>query len=569
MLPLIVANILVLFINAITVGYLASRDGDPTLRSWTVAWSVSIISTATSAVADPVNPGLFAAIVFGSAVSLSGLAFLDGAYRLSGRSLPSAWRWATALAAVSAVVLALTVGLAAALTPLAIMLSAGTVSTAIVVYRAEPGRVGAQVFSAAMTGLGVQVFVYPAVMAHPRLLAFAYVVTGTLQILTAVGMVMLYYEIATDRWRASEHALSDARCTEALGRIASGVAHDFNNLLMVVQGNLDLMDPARVESVEESAGEIQQAVAQAVRLTAQLLAFGRRSVLQPEMVDLREVIERTFELFTRVSPAHVELSFSAEPGDYRTSIDRVLVEQIVLNLVSNGVDAVGERGRIGVTLEHLDVPFAGFRIQVHDDGAGMKTEVLDHIFEPFFTTKPSGEGTGLGLASVHGAVGQLGGQIAVRSEPGEGTTFEVLLPERRPAVGGSITRPVRALHEAVRIRVLVVDDDDMVREVATRLLERAGHVVVAAADGVEALRIAGQQPLDVVLSDVIMPGMKGTELAARLAVAHPQVSVVLMSGCPADETLDAGDARFIAKPFSGADLIETVEAAGRRHSASG
>ncbi|MBL4689607.1 MAG: hypothetical protein JKY37_33780 [Nannocystaceae bacterium] len=245
----------------------------------------------------------------------------------------------------------------------------------------------------------------------------------------ALGIVMLHYEHVRRAWLQTQDKLHNSRRVEALGRIAGGVAHDFNNILTVVHAEIDLIKISDSdEERDESLEVIMEAVARATRLTTQLLTFGRQSSVKPTDVDVREVVESTLDLLRRVTPKQIEIVFESEQRAYPMTTDRSLLEQVVLNLVSNAKDALPEGGRIEVRLSLASDPIPSLQLSVRDNGEGMSEDVLDRVYEPFFTTKEVGDGTGLGLAAVHGAVAQLNAQIRVKSKEHYGTTFEVLLP---------------------------------------------------------------------------------------------------------------------------------------------
>ena len=245
----------------------------------------------------------------------------------------------------------------------------------------------------------------------------------------ALGIVMLHYEHVRRAWLQTQDKLHNSRRVEALGRIAGGVAHDFNNILTVVHAEIDLIKISDSdEERDESLEVIMEAVARATRLTTQLLTFGRQSSVKPTDVDVREVVESTLDLLRRVTPKQIEIVFESEQRAYPMTTDRSLLEQVVLNLVSNAKDALPEGGKIEVGLSLASDPIPSLQLSVRDNGEGMSEDVLDRVYEPFFTTKEVGDGTGLGLAAVHGAVAQLNAQIRVKSKEHYGTTFEVLLP---------------------------------------------------------------------------------------------------------------------------------------------
>ena len=366
--------------------------------------------------------------------------------------------------------------------------------------------------------------------------------------------------------RRLEEALRQAQKMEALGRVAGGVAHDFNNLLTVILGSADLLDrrlagddPQR-PVVDRIAGAAERAAA----LTGQLLAFSRRQVLRPAVVDLGASVQRGAEMLRRLIGEDVTLSLELAPTPLPIRADPVQLEQVLLNLAINARDAMPDGGTL--TLRVLvDLPGRRACLEVEDTGEGMDLATLEHVFEPFYTTKGPGQGTGLGLAMVYGIVTQSGGDIAVESHPGRGSIFRVKLPLADGAAEGLPEAPAAATPEATpaaaRETVLVAEDDEAVRRLVQDVLEGAGYRVLAAGTGEAALALAADHagPVDLLVSDVVMPGMRGPELAARLAEARPGVPVVLMSGyADRDLRIGAETPVFLAKPFTPGALLEGV-----------
>ncbi|MBV9110910.1 MAG: response regulator, partial [Gemmatimonadetes bacterium] len=367
-----------------------------------------------------------------------------------------------------------------------------------------------------------------------------------------------------------------------IGRLAGGVAHDFNNLLMVVGGHARLLlrrageddDPARW-----SLEEIRRATERAASLTQQLLAFSRRQVLNPQVLDPCTVVRDACRMLERLVGENVEIVTRLAPETGRVRADATQMEQVLMNLAVNARDAMPDGGVLVVETanavlgpEHVRqypyvVPGPHVRIAVTDTGHGMDAETLERAFEPFFTTKPSGKGTGLGLSTVYGIVKQSGGYVWADSKPGAATTFSVYLPRvdaEPPAPAAAPPAPERAPRGSGT--VLLVEDEAAVRNLAARVLSAAGYTVLAAASGAEALeqaRRAGN--VDLVLTDVVMPGMDGTELARRLRAARPGIAVVYMSGYTGDDlerraTLEAG-APFLQKPVPPDALVRGVREA--------
>jgi signal transduction histidine kinase/CheY-like chemotaxis protein len=377
-----------------------------------------------------------------------------------------------------------------------------------------------------------------------------------------------------------EDQLRQAQKMEAIGRLAGGVAHDFNNLLTVIKGHGDLMldrlQPA--DPLHVSATQIEKAADRAAALTCQLLAFSRMQVLQPKVLDLNTLISEMSSLLKRLIREDISFTFQAGQTLGRVKADPGQIEQVAMNLTVNACDAMPKGGKLTIETENVTIDEAlaktrppmlvgdYVRLAVEDTGHGMDANTRARIFEPFFTTKELGKGTGLGLATVYGVVKQSGGCIWVESEPGKGARFEVYLPvvhelEDRPRPEGSSTVPTR--HSET---VLIVEDEDAVRELASEFMKSAGYAVLTARDGQEALAIAerSSQVIRVLVTDVVMPKMRGPELARRLRSLRPEIRIVYMSGYleynrGCDEFL--GDGFFLQKPFTRDTLARKVSEA--------
>lgn len=382
--------------------------------------------------------------------------------------------------------------------------------------------------------------------------------------------------------RAAEERFRQAQKMEAVGRLASGVAHDFNNLLTVINGCGELL--AEVFPPGDPRGEamaaIRDAGERAATLTGHLLAFGRASALAPRVLDLNGVVRHAERLLRRLLGAGVELATALAPGVCPVRADPTHVEQIVLNLAVNARDAMPGGGRLTVetgevVLEagepaHPDLPPGRYaQLAVTDTGCGMSDEVKAHLFEPFFTTKEPGRGTGLGLAMVYGAVKQSGGHVGVSSEVGVGTTMRVLLPaaDSAPPASGE-----RRLAPRGTETVVLAEDDAPVRTLARATLEAQGYVVLAAADGADAVRAveAHSGSVHLLVTDVVMRGRGGREVAEAVRARHPEVRVLFVSGfaggaAAQSGALGAGEA-FLQKPFTPLTLArkvrEVLDAAG-------
>jgi two-component system cell cycle sensor histidine kinase/response regulator CckA len=376
--------------------------------------------------------------------------------------------------------------------------------------------------------------------------------------------------------RRLEKQLAESQKMESVGRLAGGVAHDFNNLLTVVLCSTETMreDLAAGRGVDaEDVDSVRSAGERARDLTRQLLAFASRQFVTPDVLDLNEVVRGTEKLLRRVLGEDVVVSTRLQPELWRVRCDPAQLEQVILNLAANARDAMPEGGHLLLDTANVEVGEAPphpvvaagqwVRLSVHDSGAGMAPEVKAHLFEPFFTTKATGRGTGLGLATVYGIVKQSGGQIRVESDPAQGTTFDIFLPRCVAAKG-----PIPELAEDRAHRgagtVLLVEDDAGVREVAARALREGGYRVLAASGAGEAMELAARAPgpVDILVTDVIMPGVNGKALAQELLLRRPAMRVLFVSGYADDilgrqGVLEPG-VEFLAKPFTPAALVSRV-----------
>ncbi|GMV06428.1 MAG: hypothetical protein AMXMBFR53_27040 [Gemmatimonadota bacterium] len=376
---------------------------------------------------------------------------------------------------------------------------------------------------------------------------------------------------------ALEAQLHETQRLEALGRLAGGVAHDFNNLLTVVKTSAELALRTMADDREAATEvrEIQSAADRAAALTRQLLAFGRRQTFSIEVLDLGEVVDGTRRMLGRVIGEDVELVLERPEGLWPVLADRGQVEQILVNLAVNARDAMPDGGRLTMTLANVelrdDAPVHGGAtppgpyvvLEVSDTGHGMDDETLARAFEPFFTTKPEGKGTGLGLSTVYGIVRQSGGYVWLYSEPDRGTTARVYLP---PAGGVDVARPVEEVPPATRLdgteTILLVEDHPQLRSAAARALARHGYTVLEAGGPEEALQVGEDHPgpVHLIVSDVVLPRMRGSELVPLLLRRRPRARVLFMSGYAHDEfgsALPPGTA-FLQKPFELAELVRKV-----------
>ena len=427
--------------------------------------------------------------------------------------------------------------------------------------------------------------------------------TGVLAIsvaLTTGGMVLTAthaLRVVDRRRRAAEEArdrlstqLAQAERLESLGQLAGGVAHDFNNMLSVilnysefVQSTLhELAETApereRLDEAAHDVGQIRAAAEGAARLTHQLLAFARRETTQPVPTDLNAVIREVNEFLARTVGEHVRLETSLHDGLRRIEADRGQLDQVLINLAVNARDAMPEGGTFTVSTDNFDVgeiyterhpeiaPGRYVRVQASDTGVGMPAEVMRRAFDPFFTTKGVGKGTGLGLATIYGIVKQAQGSIHLYSEPGLGTTITILLPalpETAPAPAAA--RPPRSKDSTIEgCTVLLVEDEPALREVTRRILVAAGCRVLVAEEAPDAVAIATahERPIDLLLTDMVMPDLSGQQVAAQMRELQPDIRVLYMSGY-AEALVTANgrleeDARFISKPFAGPGLVEAI-----------
>jgi len=393
----------------------------------------------------------------------------------------------------------------------------------------------------------------------------------------------------TERVRLEEQ-LRQAQKMDAVGRLAGGVAHDFNNLLTVILGRSDLLAELVPEGTpaRRAADLIQATARKASSLTQQLLAFSRKQVLQRRVVDLGAVVAGLEPVLRRLIGEDIEVDVHRDPGPAWVAGDSSQLEQVVLNLAVNARDAMPQGGRLALATRPVELDEAFVRrhpaarpgphvmVSAIDTGHGMDAETLARIFEPFFTTKGAGQGTGLGLATVYGIVKQHEGHIAVDSAPGGGTTFSVYLPRVGAPRPEAAVEPVPAARGGAADAthtVLVVEDEEAVRELAVDILAVVGfHVMSAQSPEAALVASAGHPgPIHLLLTDVVMPGMSGRELAERVAGSRPDTAVLYMSGYSAEAlgtrgVLDPGIA-LLVKPFTPASLVQAVRTALAERSA--
>jgi PAS domain S-box-containing protein len=379
--------------------------------------------------------------------------------------------------------------------------------------------------------------------------------------------------------RVLEDQLQQARRMEAVGRLAGGVAHDFNNLLTIIKGYVELA-LNRIGGQPELRGNIQQiadAAERAVTLVRQLLAFSRKQVLKPKVLDLNGIVLNMDKMVRRLINENIEMRTSVEKHLGAVKADPGQIEQVILNLIVNARDAMPDGGKLWIETRNVELesgmandqasinPGSYVMLSVRDTGVGIGVETLPHIFEPFYTTKESSRGTGLGLSTVYGIVKQSGGQISVASELGKGTTFKVYLPRVEEVVQGP--RKAEWVEPAAGgggETILLVEDEPAVRELARTVLSEQGYTVIEAQNSEDAVRLAGKHRSEIhlLLTDVIMPGMSGRDLAKHLTALHPYLRVLYMSGythnvIAENGTLEEG-LSFLQKPFAPRALTQRV-----------
>ena len=385
---------------------------------------------------------------------------------------------------------------------------------------------------------------------------------------------MLNVSDVTGKRAAQNQALQNQKL-EAIGAFAAGISHDFNNLLTSIRGYTELAHAELPEG--EIRADLDQVIASADRaqaITGRLLAFTRGQALQPVVVDPGRVLLDMLPMLRSLLSEDIDVVLDVEPGKFWIRIDPVALDQVLVNLAVNAEDAMHDGGTLTISMDEVEgrPPEAlgggeaqkpSVRIRITDSGAGMDETTLARLFDPFFTTKEVGKGTGLGLSTVYGLIVQSGGSIRVESAVAAGSTFTILLPkvaarfDRQPL-------PAAQQPDAGVGVVLMVEDEPSVREFARRVLDRAGHTLLTAGNGEEALHVAEswEGSIDVLLTDIVMPGMHGQVLAARLLKARPDVRVIFMSGYAEDSipALDrlATPATFLGKPFSSMTLTEAV-----------
>ena len=373
-----------------------------------------------------------------------------------------------------------------------------------------------------------------------------------------------------------------AQKMEAVGRLAGGVAHDFNNLLTIINTNaqLSLLDLKDWDPLKGKLESIQKAGERAANLTRQLLAFSRRQVVDMKVIDLNTLLQELGKMLTRIIGEDIQLSTILDKALGRVKVDPGQIEQVILNLVVNAKDAMPSGGKLTIETANVELdreyahthfvvkPGRYVMLSVSDTGVGMSPEVRERVFEPFFTTKEKGKGTGLGLSTVYGVVKQSGGYIWVYSEPGQGTTFKIYLPQVDEPLEEEIRKQVvKGTLPGGTETILVVEDEEEVRKLAVAILRKQGYRILEASNGGDAFLTCeqGKEPVHLLLTDVVMPGLNGPELARRLKYFHPEMKALFMSGYT-DNTIFQQDILdhgmfFLQKPFSVEGLVGKVREA--------
>jgi PAS domain S-box-containing protein len=380
----------------------------------------------------------------------------------------------------------------------------------------------------------------------------------------------------TDRLRL-EAQFRHVQKMDALGRLAGGVAHDFNNIITAILGFSDLLlEDVTDDRTRIRLDQIHRAAGRARALTTQLLAFSRKQIIEPRVLDVNRVVADAAKMLTRLVGDHIETLLHLQPDAYCVRADPSEIEQIVTNLVVNARDAMPAGGTLTIETANVELDEAYVKahvgvvagpylmIAVSDSGVGMSPEVQERLFEPFFTTKAAGQGTGLGLATVYGIVRQRHGHVWVYSEVGRGSTFKIYLPRvTEVSTADTLRKPPPLAPSGESATILIVEDDDDVRALVTEALSNRGYRILKAHTPEEALKVAnGRETIHLLITDVVMPGDTGPELARTLTAKRPGLRVIYMSGFTDEVVVRSGtlrpDATFLQKPFTLAELEQAV-----------
>jgi PAS domain S-box-containing protein len=408
----------------------------------------------------------------------------------------------------------------------------------------------------------------------PAITAFAHQLTANWR----KARLMQELEKSLSEMKAMQAQLLQAQKMEAVGRLAGGVAHDFNNLLTVITGYSALLreNMSPENPLREEVREIEQAAQKAALLTRQLLAFSRKQILNPEILDLNQVIREIREMLQRLIGEDIELATELAEDLWTVEADPGQIEQVIMNLAVNARDAMPGGGKLTAVTRNFTPP-ADFlelhpevapapyvRLSIIDTGSGIAPEAMSHLFEPFFTTKERGKGTGLGLSMAYGIVKQSRGYIYAESEPGGGAVFSIYLPQCESALPLSAPGPEEKTCLSGAESILLVEDEDTVRSFTRTVLQRQGYRVLEAGDGREALRIAAEaaDDIDLLITDVVMPRMSGQELAESIRETIPELTVIFLSGYAEDAVVHHGvlkdNINFLPKPYSKDDLLKKI-----------
>jgi two-component system cell cycle sensor histidine kinase/response regulator CckA len=402
---------------------------------------------------------------------------------------------------------------------------------------------------------------------------------GEVQKLVIVNRDITERKKATDSLRVKEEQLRQSQKMEAVGRLSGGVAHDFNNLLSVIIGYAEILETHlhKDDRLIKNVAEIRKAGQRAAALTRQLLAFSRQQVLQPRVLDLNAIVADMGRMLRRLIGEDIEFSTLLGSSVGKVKADQSQLEQIIMNLVVNARDAMPWGGKLCIetcndvlgesacsSMDYAVQPGRYVQVTVRDTGIGMDARTQAHIFEPFFTTKEKGKGTGLGLATVYGVVKQSGGYIWVNSKLGEGTTFKILLPEVVESFLIPSADPLEGRGDTVSETILLVEDEDSIRNMISEQLKKDGFRVLTAANGEQAIEVANscKEQIDLLITDVIMPGVNGAVLAKKLSIDRPAMRILFMTAYiefkPKDQESLPPDAHILSKPFSHKDLLAKV-----------
>jgi two-component system cell cycle sensor histidine kinase/response regulator CckA len=400
------------------------------------------------------------------------------------------------------------------------------------------------------------------------------------------GTVLNFSDVT--RKRLVDAQIAQSQRLEAIGEFAGAISHDFNNLLTAIRGFAELVRSG-LPPDDVHRADLEQVIVSADRasgITRKLLAFTRRQVLEPVVLDPAQVIADLIPMLRPMLGADIDIVMHVQPGHAFVRVDPVQLEQVLVNLAVNARDAMPNGGTLTIELDDIDVPAVNLpsldlprgayvRILIHDTGIGMDEPTMERIFDPFFTTKKADKGTGLGLATVYGIVAQSGGQISAASVVGEGSTFSMFLPQ---AAIPAMASPGPSVGEAERRGagvVLLVEDEPAVREFARRALEQAGYTVLSTGGGEEAIRESERWPgwIDVILTDVVMPGMHGPAVVERVRTQRPGISVLFTSGYAEDAVAQGGElgtyGAFLPKPFTADSLIRAIQQVAQVSSGTG